>query len=85
MAMTVNNIVCLKVAKRDLESSYHTYKNRQLCEVIAVFLNLIAAIISRYMHVSNHHVVCLKLCINGRCQLYLNEAGKPPTEYYIKV
>lgn len=42
MAMTVNNIVCLKVAKRDLESSYHTYKNRQLCEVIAVFLNLIA-------------------------------------------
>lgn len=38
--------------------------------------NLVIVIISQYTHVSNHHILHLKLLRNVTCQLHLNEAGK---------
>ena len=41
--------------------------------MMEVLTNLIMVIISHYMHLSNHHIVHLKLT---KHQLYLNKAGK---------
>ena len=66
----------LKVAQMvDLKYSHHNKKKWQLCEVMEILTNLIVVIILRHIHVSNHHIVHLKIT-----QLYVNfistELGK---------
>ena len=55
--------------------SLHTQKHLQLCEAIGVLTNFIVAIISQYIHVSNHHIAPLKLT-QRHMSIYLNKAGK---------
>lgn len=50
-------------------------KERSLYEVTEVLANLIVVVISKHIHVSNHHVVKL-IFPNDICQLYLSKPGK---------
>ena len=78
MVTVVNNtvlytcILYLKVAKRvDPKCSHHWWGGSTItCEVMHVLTNLIVVIISQCIHVSNHHVVHLKLT-----QLNVNYIG----------
>ena len=62
MVTIVNTVVYLylKVAKRvGLKSSRHIQKYN--CGVMDMLTNLIVVIILQYIHISNHHIVYLKL------------------------
>ena len=51
----------VKVAKRiDHKCSHYKKKKWKLCDRMEVLANVMAAIILKYVHVSNQHVVHLK-------------------------
>lgn len=52
--------------------------------LLYLFTKLIVVIISKYIHISNHHFVHLKL-IQCLCQLCLNKTGKKFTEGQEKI
>lgn len=49
----------MKVTRVNLKYSY--YKKIQLCNMMEVLTNLIVMIILKYIHVSNHQILYLKV------------------------
>ena len=61
--------------KVDLKGAQHK-KSGKLFEILETLTKFTVVIILQYIHVSNHHIVYLKLTQYILCQLYLNKAGE---------
>ena len=77
MTTASNTVLCIWKLLTDFKSSHHKGKT---CNYVRWWrlTKLTVAIISQYIHISNHHFVHLKL-YTIKCQLYRNKTGERKT------